>query len=328
MHFRTKILAAVVLLGLAIFWSRTQGAGSDEIPDHHSRLKITTHRGERDCLIHIPASCDKSKPTPLVIMLHGFGGTALNAAKETGWSAKADEESFIIVYPEATRADQSSPQSFRKNPQAWNDGSGRFHASAQNTDDVAFIEAVIDQVSEKYAIDSDRIFVTGFSNGASMAFRIGAELSHRVSAIAPVAGTSWIEKPEPSHAISVCYLTGTADTLNPMNGGHPRMSFGGRDHGDRPKPAVQSLIDQWVQSLQCSKIPRIDEIANGVRKRVYGSGREQSEVVLITIGGLGHHWPGGVRQISEFLVGQSNDTLNATDVVWEFFKSRPTSKKQ
>jgi poly(3-hydroxybutyrate) depolymerase len=56
-------------------------------------------------------------------------------------------------------------------------------------------------------IDSERILITGFSNGASMAFRLGAELSHRPSAIAPVAGTCWIEKAEPSKALSLCYLS-------------------------------------------------------------------------------------------------------------------------
>jgi hypothetical protein len=104
MNTRTKLPATLAtLLLLAVVWSRTKAAHSEELPPQHSRLQITTHGGSREFVIHVPAACDKSRPSPLVIMLHGFGGTALNAAKETGWSAKADEHAFIIAYPEATR---------------------------------------------------------------------------------------------------------------------------------------------------------------------------------------------------------------------------------
>jgi poly(3-hydroxybutyrate) depolymerase len=100
---RTKLLATLAtLLLLAVVWSRTKAASSEELPPQHSRLQITTSGGSREFVIHVPAACDKSLPSPLVLMLHGFGGTALNAAKETGWSVKADEHAFIIAYPEAT----------------------------------------------------------------------------------------------------------------------------------------------------------------------------------------------------------------------------------
>lgn len=104
MNTSTKLLATFATLPLlAVVWSRTKAASSEELPPQHSRLQITTPGGSREFVIHVPAACDKSLPSPLVLMLHGFGGTALNAAKETGWSAKADEHAFIIAYPEATR---------------------------------------------------------------------------------------------------------------------------------------------------------------------------------------------------------------------------------
>lgn len=151
-------------------WLRVTVAGSDELPPLHTRMEIPTSQGRRECVIHVPVSCDGSRPAALVIMLHGFGGTALNAARETGWSEKADREGFVIVYPEATRPDGTSPANFRWNPQAWNDGSGRFHAAAEGVDDVAFIGALIDRIGESCRIEAGRIFVTVFSNCASMAF--------------------------------------------------------------------------------------------------------------------------------------------------------------
>jgi len=322
----TKLLAIIAaLLMLFVLWSRTKAATTDELPPQHSRLKISSPGGIRECVIHIPAACEKSGAHPLVIMFHGYGGTALNAALETNWSAKADEQSFVVVYPEATRPDKSSPQSFRRNPQAWNDGSGRFHAASENIDDVAFIDAMIEQISERCSIDGERIFATGFSNGASMTFRLGAELSHRIAAIAPVSGTSWIDKPAPSQTLSICYITGTADSLNPIEGGYPKLAFGGKEQGGQPKPAVQTFIKQWAEALRCPEKPRLEELANGVHKRLYGYGEQQSEIQLITVEGLGHHWAGGVSQAPQLLVGKPSNRLVATDVIWDFFNAHPAT---
>jgi polyhydroxybutyrate depolymerase len=322
-----SVLAAfLAFLALVLWWPQTNRATPDDWPPAHSRLVVKTQQGEREYVVHLPSSYDPSQPTPLVIMLHGFGGTALNAATETGWSAKADQESFIIAYPEATRPDKSLPPNFRKNPQAWNDGSGRFQAAVENVDDVAFIEAMLDQLSEAYTIDAQRIYATGFSNGASMTFRLGAELSDRLAAIAPVAGTSWMENPQPSPALSLCYVTGTADSLNPMAGGYPKLAWGGREQGGKPKPAVQAFVDRWAKSLQLPGKPRSDEMIAGVRKRVYASERQKGEIVFITVEGLGHHWPGGVSQAPKLLVGEPSQNLKATELVWEFFQAHPGSQ--
>jgi len=317
----------LVLLSLTFLLPRIKGLTSESLPPDHTRERVKTEQGFREYVIHVPATCTKSKPSPLVFMLHGYGGTAINAANETGWSTKADQESFIIVYPEATRPNPTKSPNFRTNPQAWNDGSGRFHAATENIDDITFINELMERLGEEYAIDSDRIFLTGFSNGASMTFRLGAELSHKIAAIAPVAGTSWIETPKLDRAISVCYITGTADPLNPIHGGMPKLAFGGRDQGEKAKPAVQLFIDQWVKSLDCPEKPTLDDTLNTIRKRVYAHGRGHSEFVYITVDNHGHHWPGGESPLPSFLVGKRSDQLKATDEIWDFFKSHPASQQ-
>jgi polyhydroxybutyrate depolymerase len=312
---------ASLLVGL-VLWAKSSGVASDVMPPQHTRLIVRTPEGSRDYVIHVPPSYDLSKPTPLVIMLHGFGGTALSAATETGWSAKADQENFIIAYPEGTRPHRDKPANFRKNPQAWNDGSGRFDAGERKVDDVAFIDAIITQIAEKYNVDSGRIFATGFSNGASMTFRIGSDLSHRVKAIAPVSGTCWMESIKPVSTIAVCYITGSADSLNPLEGGYPKLALSGKEQGGKAKPAVQTFIDQWVAALECSKLPILDETNNGVRKRMYGQRSDRGQVVWLTVEGLGHHWAGGESQAPNLLVGRNTNKLKATDVIWDFFKSQ------
>ncbi len=300
------------------------GMAADTLPEGHERVSVKVGKLDREYVIHVPASYNKSKPIPVVIMLHGMGGSALNALRETGWSAKADKETFIVVYPEATRPDSSKPPSLKNNPQAWNDGSGRFHAGENKVDDVAFLNAVIDKITKDYNIDTRRIFLTGFSNGASMSFRAGAELSKRIAAIAPNAGACWTDTPKLERPISVCYITGTADKLNPLEGGFPQLAIGGKDQGGQRKPAVQTTIDKWAKSLDCPEKASSDKTANGVRTCSYGFGRKQSEVVFITVEGLGHMWAGGENAVPEFLVGKPTDKLKATDVAWDFFKNHPT----
>ncbi|MCU0713089.1 MAG: alpha/beta hydrolase-fold protein [Pirellula sp.] len=284
-------------------------------------------RLERRYLLHVPKGYEAGKAVPLVVMLHGMGGTAILSQRETGLSDKGDAEGFIVVYPEATRPDPLQPASLRSNPQAWNDGSGRFHSGEQNIDDVGFLRSLIDELSKEYSIDQDRVFVTGFSNGASMTFRIGAELADRVAAIAPHSGTCWTESIKPLRSISVCYLTGTADTLNPIEGGFPRLALGGQDQGGRSKPPVMSMITKWAKAIECDEKPVADEESNGVRKLRYGSGRGQSQLLYITVDGLGHHWAGGKSQAPGFLVGRNTDKLKATDVIWTFFQATVGSSK-
>ena len=322
MKRRTLIITLVLAASCGAFLHLAK-SHAQAIPEGHVEVKLQVGELERRCLLHLPPDYEKTKPVPLVIMPHGMGGTANNALRETGWSAKADGQGFIVAYPEGTRPDATKPPSLRNNAQAWNDGSGRFHAAEQKIDDGAFMRALIEKLSADYAIDSRRIFVTGFSNGSSMAFRTGAELADRIAAVAPHSGACWSEIVKPARGISVCYLTGTADTLNPMDGGFPKLAFGGKDQGGKPKPPVIDSILKWVKALGCAETTARDDAKNGVRTRRFGPGRDGAEVVLITIEGLGHHWAGGVSQAPEFLVGKNTDKLKATDVIWEFFLKHP-----
>jgi polyhydroxybutyrate depolymerase len=212
----------VVLLGCAtgvtgqvIDAARKPGAG-----DHTFDIQVGGL--ERRYIVHVPPGYDGSKPGPVILMFHGGGGTAQGAMRETRWAAKADKEGFLAVFPEGTRPDPSQPARFAGNPQTWNDGSSRLNVGAaeRKVDDDGFVRALLDDLAARFAVDTRRIFVTGFSNGASMSFRIGRELANRVAAIAPVAGADWAdEPPKPVRPVPLLYITGTADPLNPIDGG-------------------------------------------------------------------------------------------------------------
>jgi polyhydroxybutyrate depolymerase len=293
--------------------------------DHDFTIRAGTL--DRRFTVHVPPGYDGKKPVPVVVMLHGGGGTSQAAALETGWGAKADEDGFLAVFPNAIPPDPNAPSSFARNPQLWNDGSDRFYPGQNAVDDVGFIAAMLDDLQARFAVDRKRIYVTGFSNGASMSFLVGARLAGRIAAIAPVAGASWMSRVEPQRPLSMLYLTGTADPLNPIEGGVPRLASGGSDRvRGKPKPPVRDSILKWAEALGCPATPREKSPAKGVRTQSYGPCRDGAEVVYLAVEGLGHTWAGGKSLLPDYMVGARSDRIRATDVIWEFFERHPRGR--
>ena len=315
----------VTLLGcMAVGTSHADAtqAPSAGFGDHTFKLRV----GELDrrYTVHAPLGYDRTTPMPVVIMLHGGGGTGKAAAFETGWATKSDEAGFLAVFPDAMPPDPARPSHFSRNPQLWNDGSDRFYTGQKAPDDVGFINLMLDDLLAKFTVDQRRVFVTGFSNGASMSFRIGAELSKRIAAISPVAGALWLEPLTLERPVPMVYVTGTADPLNLIEGGVPRLATGGSDKvRAKAKPPVRDSILKWSKSLGCPATSRVTSDANGVRTEIYGPCREDAEVVYISVEGLGHTWAGGKSLLPEFMVGKRSDKIKATDVIWDFFQKHP-----
>lgn len=273
---------------------------------------------DRRYLIHVPESVDH--PLPLVIMLHGSGGTAEVAIESTGWREKADKEGFLVVFPDATRTDLSKPAGFLRNPQVWNDGARRGYTSREEVDDVGFIEAMMAEIQSNYVVDKKQIFITGFSNGASMAYRLGAELSHLVAAIAPVSGHLWVNPSKLERPVSLLAISGEDDPLNPLKGGDVHLPWGTTAH----RPPIAQSVARWAKLLGCGSEPHTTSKVIGVNTLSYIC--SHGEVMLYTVEGLGHVWPGGKPVLHERIVGPTNDNLNATDLIWEFFERVTGSK--
>lgn len=306
----TLAFAAAVLLGSA--------AHAQQVKSGEHRYTVQAAGLARHYVVHVPGRHETAIPLPVVVMLHGGGETSRAAVAETGWTAKADEANFLAVFPDAMPPDPSRPGQFRTNPQLWNDGSERFYRGQKAPDDVAFIDAMLDDLAARFPIDKRRIYATGFSNGASMSFRIGMELSHRFAAIAPVAGALWLEPGTLKHPVPMLYITGTADPLNLIEGGVPKLLNGAYDPvRAKAKPPVKDSIHKWAKALGIPTVPRSTADVDGIRNESYGPG---GEVVYIAIEGMGHHWPGGRSLLPESMVGTWSGKLRATDAVWDFFR--------
>jgi polyhydroxybutyrate depolymerase len=272
---------------------------------------LETENGPRNYLVRGRAT---PRLAPVLLFLHGAGGTAEWSLEETGWEATGLREGFLLVVPEGQRSDRSRPPGFLDNPQLWNDGAPRglvSHAAA--ADDVAFLAAVLDDVERRYQIDTRRIYCVGFSNGAGMAFRLAAELSHRLAALAPVAGHCWQSEPHPVPAVPTLYLGGAADPLVPLAGGTVRSIWGGGTH---EKPSVWKTLTRWAAALGCPPGPGLTTTEEGQTFR-YAPGANGAEFVAQVIADLGHHWPGGRGRLSRRIFGPPRD-FPANDHIWEF----------
>ena len=276
---------------------------------------------DRTYLVHVPACIQDNRPLPVVLMFHGGGGTAKGVSRDTGWIEKADQDCFIVIFPDGVPPDPQKPSSFTTNPQAWNDGSGRFN---QDIDDVGFIAMILESVIQEFRVDPGRIYAAGFSNGASLAFLVGIELNETIAAIALVAGALWVQDFALESPVSLLYITGTEDPLNPIDGGVPGLAIGdGEPGGGKAKPPVDEGIQRWTEALACEIQPEILASSGGIVRTHFSRCRDSAEVVYYTLEGVGHHWPGGKVRFPEMLVGKSTDLMNATEGAWDFFQDHP-----
>jgi polyhydroxybutyrate depolymerase len=271
---------------------------------------------ERSYLLCRPAA---PAPLPVVIMLHGGGGSGEAARVETGWDRKAAQEGFIAVFPEALPRDRGRPARFRDNPRIWNDGRAAFADAAIN-DDVGFIARLIEELIAHQQGDPRRVFVTGFSNGSSMAYRAGYQLSDRIAAIAPISSTGLrIRTGALTRPVPLFSSHGTADPLSPFAGGERQLGLGRSD--DAPAPAT--MVAQWAALIGCGAEPTVTRSAAGITETAFRGPDGHIDVVFCAIDGAGHTWPGGRSLLPESLVGTRTEAMHATDRIWDFFLHHP-----
>jgi polyhydroxybutyrate depolymerase len=243
----------------------------------------------RTYLLHIPTGYNAASPTPLVFVFHGLTGTGSMMADITKFSPLADQENFIVVYPDGISKKWASP--------------------GGNIDDVGFINALIDALSSSYNIDADRIFATGASNGGMFTYRLGIELTDRFAAIADVAGflpNYSSPVPVPSKQIPVIHFHGTADAIIPFS-------------------AAENAVNYWVDFNSCNAAPSTIQLPNvdagdgtTVDKLTYANGINNSDVALYKVYSGGHTWPG---TSSNAMPGKVTKDIIASEIIWEFFKS-------
>jgi len=279
-------------------------------PANAESIRTLVHDGaERSYLVRVPPRMDPGRDrVPLVLVLHGGGGDARHAERVTGFTRKAEQEGFVVVYPEGTgRLDRRWL--------TWNAGHCCGSAMKQGVDDVGFIRGLLERLITEYPIDPGRIYVTGMSNGGMMAHRLGIELSDRIAAIAPVVATMFGDESKPRHPVSALIINGALDRSVPVDGGSPGGSFAGAWDGTLTRPVTDQAVF-WANANGCPGPPETHEDDACIRWRYPCPGRQTVEFYLVKDNG--HAWPGGQR--GSRLGDQPGTSVNATDIIWAFFR--------
>ncbi len=279
--------------------------------DH--KLSVMVDSIERHYLVHLPASYNPKQPTPVLLAFHGGGANAENMVKFSGLNEKSDKEGFIVVYPYGSGR--------LKKFLTFNAGNCCSYAMRNKIDDVEFTRRILDDLAMRVHVDTHRVYATGMSNGAMMVYRLASELSDRIAAVAPVAGTMGTEAVVPTRAVSVIHFHGSADEHLPFQGGYGKGLSGTHFY------SVENSIWTWVKANGCRQEPIIDPIPDRaldgttIVRKTYGECRDRAEVILVIIEGGGHTWPG--QKPSTKILGKSTQNISANDLMWDFFIKHP-----
>lgn len=256
---------------------------------------------------------------PLLFVFHGSGGNGASMREVTGleFDALADAQGFVVVYPDGFRT-------------YWNDcrKASLQPARVMNIDDEGFIEAMIAKEAADHLIDKKRVFAAGWSNGGQLAYRLAMERPQQFAAVAAISAS--VPTPPnlacaPSGAsMPVMIINGTADPINPFNGGNVMLGFTSLG----PVYSADATAQYWAMLNGVTDEPVVTRLPHKVQadptwveQKSYSAPGRPS-VVLYAVHGGGHLVPNRYFQFGE---GQTQD-LDAPAVIWDFFSkaaSRP-----
>ncbi len=299
---RKAVLAIVVALICLPMTLAVTEAVSFHIRNRSNGSLISSGQ-EREYLLYVPRSLDRTTPAPLVISLHG-GAMWPAAQKETSqWNELARRHGFIVVYPSAEVGG---------GPRAWNVNHGAGLAT-----DIRFISELIDTLSATYNIDPVRIYANGLSNGGGMSFVLSCTLSDRIAAVGTVVAAqtlpfSWCRDSTPVPMIA---FYGAADPVVPYHGGRTWVA-------PMPFPRATTWTADWARRNRCGTTPVDSVVAPDVTRREYMDCADDAAVVLYTVRGGGHTWPGG-KGMPDWILGRTTQSIDATSLMWEFFAAHP-----
>jgi len=267
-----------------------------------TRRTILAGGVERSYLLHLPSSRSAGRPVPLLLVFHGAGGEGAGIASHTDLTGPADARGYAVVFPDGIQ-------------RRWNDGRG----TSAGEDDVAFIRVLLDSLVRELPVDPRRVYATGISNGAGLAYRLACDLPGTFAAIAPVAGApaaALEERCAVTRPVSVISFQGTRDRLMPYEGGNVAATRGRVLSAPR-SAALFATVNGCTPTPIVTAEPDTAKDGTRVRRSVYGGCREGREVVLYTIEGGGHTWPGGPPVGRR--VGRVSRDIDASRTMLDFF---------
>ncbi len=257
----------------------------------------------RSYLIALPQG---AAGAPLILALHGGGGSPAQFARDSGLTAPALASGFAVAYPAGT--------SRRGGPfLVWNALYCCGHASGSEVDDLGFLDRVAGDAAARFGL-SGQVFATGMSNGAMLAQTWAATRGpSRVAGVASVAGVMDLSRVRVSGPVPMLHIHGTADDMAPYPGGQGDSALTRTRHG-AAEDGVDAFRAAWGPLTE--RLGLIDPVADGTRvvRRDWLRG-DRPAVTLMAVEGGGHVWPGGRRARG---AGATRD-IDASAEVVDFF---------
>lgn len=258
--------------------------------------------------VYLPSGYNESTNYPLVFVLHGAGGTGKNLMKRSFINHKADEQGFIVCYPDGYK-------------KKWADDRNYGTAYDAGIDDVKFFDNLLDKLIDKYSVDEQRVYSCGMSNGGFMSLSLACHLSNRFAAVASVTGNMGLE-PETycssAAPTGVLLIAGKDDPIVPYEGGQ----ITGNESQTIGFPAS---FDFWVNQNNCVDMVTDSTWADldqndgtSVITHSHFDCDSSVQVILYEILGGGHTWPQLDSPFDEDWVGKVSQEINATEVILEF----------
>lgn len=261
--------------------------------------------------LHVPKKYDVTKPTPLLFSLHGGAGNMSYQATDKYYKqiSKSEEAGFIVVFPNGFSKLASGKFA------TWNAGKCCGEARDNSVDDVGFIKEVLTKVSKQLNIDKNKIYASGMSNGAMMAYRLACEMPDTFKGIAAVAGTDNTVECSPKNPISILHIHAKNDNHVLFDGGSGPGSVNKAAITDYK--SVPVTISKWVKQNGCNETPKRILEKTGAYCDLYSSCKNNVKVQLCLTKDGGHSWPGGEKVRGGDVTSKA---ISANDVMWEFFK--------
>lgn len=314
MTTKNKLILAILATGVVIFGLFLQANSVRDL-----KMYVKDQGGKRPFDVHLPQDFNHKNIYPVVIAFHA-GGSNTNQLKD--WSNlnyKADEENFIVVYPYSKQS-------------SWD--------LDKESNDISYTQKIIKSLNKRFNIDQNQIFATGHSSGAMFTYLLSCQIPDKIAAIAPVGAyldRKELENCSQQRKVSVIHFHGTEDKCVPFNGGACGGCTQDINNPDLSKninicPSVAGYLDKIKNSYDLPFEGSITyQKGDGT---CITSSDQNSEVTLCSIKNMGHSWPGtnygsecekDTKNCSTYkaYLGKPNTSLNATDVMWDFFQKHP-----
>jgi polyhydroxybutyrate depolymerase len=294
------LLAFLGLAALAQRWLR--GYGRRRLQRYVEVDGLT-----RRYVVWLPHQQMEKEPLPVVLAFHGGFATPEQLEESSALHLADEAQNFAIVYPAGYE-------------RSWNAILCCGPAMRDNIDDVKFAGAVIDDLAGVAKIDLTRIYATGFSNGAQLAYYLATMMADRIAAIAPVSGAMQDFHPStpPARAVPVFHWHGLEDRYAPYHGGLPVIETA------PAQPPVESGIEFWRNFDEAYVTIKEKPFDGSVDGLVFSGGRDGARVQLYRVPGLGHQWPGS-RPTGQYAkvaatFGPLGPEIDANDAILKFFR--------